>query len=390
MRALSSSKYIILHGLPGCGKSTFTADYVKNHPNEKVVVVNRDDIRTQLFGAEYHNSNPVPAKEKQVTQVQDELIRRAAQAGYTIVDDNTNLNPKGLRSKLNQLKNLKVTDIHQQHFDVSVEEAKRRNKARGAAGGRFVPPFVIDNMAKNSYGEDGRLKNFVFDKFASQVYMVPQSTPGSRAIEEFNQKAQQQNPIEGKAVVIVDIDGTLAHNAKDADIAFGRGGAKDYHHFFSSVQHSPVNESVKDLANSMRDQDGLNIVVVTGRSDEYGPELVSFLERSGLKVSRVIARPADDHRKDFEFKQDVLNRFKEEGLIPVHAIDDRDRSIEIFEKAGISVSKVKQHIPIHPDSSPESYEAPVVDTSYGSGRCIRCGSKLKNGGNIGERCRTKM
>ena len=383
-------KLILYHGLPGSGKSTHSEQYIREHPNEKVVILNRDSIREALFSASYHSSAPDPKSEAKVTAVQKEMFNRAVKEGATIIDDNTNLNPRFLRRTMDDAK-ARGLEIEQVYFDIPVEEAQRRNEKRRDEGGRYVPPEVIQQMSNRAYDEGGHLKRFIYSKHG--ISSISLHSHGAEKFREYNERLAQENPMRGKAVVILDCDGTLVNNAHLSKYYLNNKAhrGKRFDEFYRSIKDGEVNGKVRDLANAMRDNDNLNIVLVTGRDDDHPEELIGFLERSGVNLSRVIPKYHGDQRPDYEFKASVIRELREEGLIPVHAIDDRDNSVKAFEDEGIMVSRViPPTITLTPGATdpPPAGAEPEINTVYGSGYCIRCGSKLK-AGNIGKRCAQK-
>lgn len=81
----------IIQGLPGSGKSTIAEEYVSKDPKNRVIV-NRDSIRTELFGARYHKNTPNKESEEKVNEVQFARIKDALILGKEVVSDDTNLN----------------------------------------------------------------------------------------------------------------------------------------------------------------------------------------------------------------------------------------------------------------------------------------------------------
>lgn len=144
-----AGRLILTVGLPGSGKSTWAKAEEAKDP-ENAIRVNRDDIRERLYGAEYHNSAPDPLKEKKVSQVREEEISRALKEGKTVIADDTNLNPRFIGAS-ERIAKANGASMEQKLFDVPPEECLRRNKARGAAGGREVPESVIKAMAARAY-----------------------------------------------------------------------------------------------------------------------------------------------------------------------------------------------------------------------------------------------
>lgn len=376
---------ILTHGMPGSGKSTEMEKLVKSDP-ETYVRVNRDDIRTHLFGAKYHDSPPVQKSEQQVNVLQESLMKKGFAANKKVISDDTNLNTRFVRKLVGLARNYDAK-VSQHHFNVPVETCKQRNRKRRDEGGRFVPEDVMDAIASRAYSEDGNLKEFVIGSDGN-VFAIDLHTPGGLLIDSFNKKLEYANPLVDKSVVFVDVDGTLANNSHDSAYAFRREGEKkDFGYFYSSIENAPVNVQVRDLANLMRENDGLNIFIMTGRTDDYAKELLSFIKRSGIKASRVIAKRENDGRKDSDFKEEQIGKLRKEGFVIVHSIDDRERSVRAYEAAGIMVSRVQFFEEPYDPSNSGPIEEPSVNTVYGSGYCIRCGQPLKNGGNIGPVCR---
>jgi len=83
------NKLLILQGLPGSGKSTFTKTIIDQSPNSpnspKWIRVNRDDLRV-MCGLEWNQDNEVFIKE-----IEEEFVRRAIRSGKNVVVDDTNL-----------------------------------------------------------------------------------------------------------------------------------------------------------------------------------------------------------------------------------------------------------------------------------------------------------
>lgn len=386
MKNNSMGRLILTNGLPGSGKSTWAVEQINKNP-ENICRSNRDDIRSTLFGDSYHDKVPDKKSENQVSQVQQQQIKNALGKGKTIIVDDTNLNIRKINILANIAKNYGVVPEFES-FDVPVEECKRRNRLRAEQGGRFVPEEVIDGMSKNSYS-DGHIKDFVMGSngFACAV---PKRTPGMSLIDDFNEQATKNYPVNGKSVVILDLDGSLFNNANDAYRFLNnpQGKKKDYASFYNNIVNAPVNQQVKTLVNSMRDNDNINVFAVTGRSDDYAAATIKAVEASGAKISKLFMKREQDFRPSSDHKLDVLKKFKKDGLVVVHAIDDREKDIRMFESNGVMVTRVD--VPVISLDNIDNVPEPHVNSFYGSGHCMRCGSKLKNGGNLGKICATKI
>lgn len=386
-----SGKLVLFHSLPGAGKTTQAEKMVEKDPMN-TIRANRDDLREIVApeGVEYHNGQPRKEVENGVSNLQREIIEKGLREGKTVIVDDTNLNA-GRMTPLIQLAKKHKAEIEQYHVDTPVEECKRRNNARGDAGGRRVPDFVIDSMAKKAYGEDGHLKEFVIGN-NSEVFAIERSDEGTKKLDQFNEELSHINPIKGNSVVILDVDGTLFNNTHDSENFLGKKTSKenDYKSFYEGIRKAPVNKQVLTLTNKMRDDDNLNIVVLTGRTDDYAKELIDALKKSKVKVSKVFMKRSGDFRPSSEHKQGVVEKLQKEGMVIAHAIDDRKKDIDMFESKGIIVTKVDNSTVNRKKGENGIYDESKLETIYGTGQCIRCGSLLKSGKNIGPECRKKV
>lgn len=334
-KPLDKPRLTIYHGLPGSGKSTIAEKQIEEnkHYSERV---NRDDIRTELFGEEYHKRGPNKKAEAEVTKVQNERFEKIFKKNGNAISDDTNLNPKTLQSLMKIAKEHKA-EIEQIYVETSPEEAKRRNRLRGESGGRFVPENVIDSMARGAFSKDGRIKDFIFSN--NGVFKVDKITPGSKIIDAANERLLKKYPLVSDKAVIIDCDGTLANNASDAQ-KFLHGKKKDFTGFYKSIENAEVNQDVVELAKTYR-KNGVNSILLTGREDSHANELVQFVEKSGAPISKVIAKRNGDFRPDYEFKAEAAKKLNDENLKIVGAVDDRPQSVDFWNKSGVPVDVVE-------------------------------------------------
>lgn len=424
-------KLVITHGLPGSGKSTWAQEQVDkiNAGGGKAVRINRDDIREHMFGKDFYAIGPhedqkkqkkeIQQKEQQVTALQQKLVDDALSSGKTVYNDDTNLNSRFLPSIVQQAQKHNVS-IEQEHFDVPVETCKERNEIRGQNGGRLVPEEAIDRMAKNGYGEDGRIKRFYLGANTTFAYDRA-GVEGEDTIAEYNKQQQEVLGQPKNAVMLVDMDGTLA-DVRPLSDKYMAGKKRNFHRFHTESEFSPPNEDAVNIVRESHDN-GIPVIITTARSSNYAQSTINWLKNNDIPASALFMRKKGDFRKDYEAKTDMFNEIRSQGMEPVHFIDDNPQAIEAWEMQGITGTKLPFHksIPLEStagaDVSNENNESTEskegdneqfqstahigvdengdrvypkieVQSPFQPGTCLRCGSTLKDKSKtIGDRCR---
>ena len=82
----TTQSIILMQGPPACGKSTYARKYQEEHP-ETTVIVSRDSFR-HARGKYW-----IPRQEKYITALEQFAIKEAAEMGFTVLVDATNMNP---------------------------------------------------------------------------------------------------------------------------------------------------------------------------------------------------------------------------------------------------------------------------------------------------------
>ncbi|MGV9798791.1 AAA family ATPase [Mycobacterium sp. NPDC003449] len=135
----------VLQGLPGSGKSAHAEQWLAGDPKRRVVV-NRDRIRFHLY-RQYSDLSRI--QEDLVTGVEFRLADLALRQRKSVMVDNTN------RRQVYVDQWMQLADNHGVPCAVitigtPLSECLRRNRARAAAGGRFVPEDVIHAMSRTA------------------------------------------------------------------------------------------------------------------------------------------------------------------------------------------------------------------------------------------------
>lgn len=129
------SKMYVVIGIPGCGKST----YIQNHIKENEIIVSRDKIRFNML----KDNDDYFSKESEVYDKFIEQIDAAITAQKDVWVDQTSLNRKA-RNKLFSRLNKKPDEIIGIYFNIPITIALQRNAQR--SGRALVPEDAIHNM----------------------------------------------------------------------------------------------------------------------------------------------------------------------------------------------------------------------------------------------------
>lgn len=292
------SRLIILRGISGSGKST-SAEGALSFGNP--VVVSRDALRLAYFGSAENFAN-----EDFITKAEHAAIETALRAGYNVVSDNTNIQHRYVNA-LVKLAYANDAEVEVIEFDVALEVALRRNKARGAAGGRFVPEDVIRRQ-KASY------KPY---KMPPRPVITPYTgTPGK------------------PTAIMVDIDGTLADMA-------GRRGPYDWHKVHVDEPVGPVIDIVQNYkwgAYNFNSAPAITIVM-SGR-DATAREATEEWLGNYIDWDYLFMRPKGDMRSDDIIKHELFNTHVRDNYDVQFVIDDRPVVCRMWRRMGIRVFQV--------------------------------------------------
>ena len=132
-------KLIIIQGIVGSGKSYLAKKMLKRYGTKDTIIVSRDAIRSSM-GVYW-----VASREKLVTSIEDYMIVNGLSQGYTVIVDDTNLNPKTIQKLEAVARKFKV-GVKYEVIKVSPITAFISVLWRTILGGRFVSYNIIKNF----------------------------------------------------------------------------------------------------------------------------------------------------------------------------------------------------------------------------------------------------
>lgn len=294
------NKLIILVGISGSGKSTFSSTTVRHNP-ERYVIVNRDKIRELLFGYteetihEYYSRNDLSKLEKQVTAYEDILIKQGLSTGKDVIVDATHL-------KAEYIDKFKFFNIHTEikFFDIDLKEAIERDSKRIRKVG--------ENVIKRQYDQYNHLKKSYIASGWKKDHLV-------------------QNPTLPKCIVF-DIDGTLAH--KNARNPFD----------WSKVGQDTLDLPVASLFDSL--ESDYPLIICTGRDGICEKETKNWLDKHNIQnYTEFHIRKQGDLRPDWQVKREMWEDISSRYNI-FYLIDDRNQVVDYARSMGLKVFQVEE------------------------------------------------
>lgn len=293
---------LILRGVPGCGKSTFAHQWLKE--GERRARVNRDDIRMQFFGKE------TGVDENMVTQIEHQQVDSLLKAGYSVVVDDTNIRHAYINAFVKIAAKYGVP-VAVKEFDVDLKTAIARNAVRASLGGRDVPVPVIEKMHKALKSSGQYSRQHVANAWGQAEIVDPYIRPEG-----------------AEKVYLFDIDGTLAEMHDRGPFEWSKVG--------NDNPRRQVIETAKAHAKA-----GYKIIVMSGRDASCRKETIQWLLRFGIPCFELHMRPEGDMRKDNIVKQELFDQHVRFIYNVIAVYDDRQQVVDMWRDMGVDCFQVQ-------------------------------------------------
>jgi predicted kinase len=291
---MNKLKLWCMQGIQASGKSTKAREIVHNNPN--TYRVNKDLLREMLYCEAFNQKH-----EQLIETINNSMVEGLLLAQHSVVVDNMNLNERDV-NKYKKLAEVYLAEFQLVSMGTKVDECLRRDSERRDRGERHVGRDVILNTA-------------------NRYRLVKQEKP----------------------IAVFDLDGTLAdcnhrrHFVRKPDDApadwrknwpaFNREAYKD----------QPRTVVVGRLLEKMNE--GCEIIICSGRGEEYRDIAEEWLDVNQIPYSRLIMRPKNDSRDDTVVKQQMIDNYLDKSKIEVW-FDDRPKVIRQVRSNGINVIDV--------------------------------------------------
>lgn len=284
---MATKTFVMVKGLPGCGKSTYAEKLVLEREAGTAVRINRDLLREMLHANRFSGRKT----ESWVTTVRDMLITTAFSRGADLViSDDTNLDPK-IEDRFRSLAlshgyTFKVADMTDVPMKLCIERDLKR----------------------------------------------PRSV-GEKVIKDMHRRYLQQKPKEAEYVpglpwaVLVDIDGTAAHMNARGPFEWDR------------VDEDEADEVVRDLvADSINRGD--HVIMLSGRDAVCRDKTHQWLVENEFVFDDLLMREAGDMRDDTIVKAEIFDREVAGKYNVRFVLDDRDKVVVMWRERGLKVLQV--------------------------------------------------
>lgn len=282
-----TQEIVLTIGLPASGKTTWTDEYIKQHP--EYVNVNRDDIRLMMQGRERY-AKFSKWREQTVTVTAMALAHEALAQGKSVIVSDTNLDPH---------KNKVWQGI-----------AKDRNINYREVLFTDIPYGVcIARDAKREYPVGAKVIMGMYNRYRDTYWPAPEHDPAL------------------PFCYVVDVDGTLAQMNGRSPFAWDKVD--------TDLPKEDVIATVRALKAA-----GYTIVIVSGRDGSCKDLTEQWLRDHDVPFDEFYIRPAGDSRKDYLIKEEIY-RNHIQGRYNVQAvIDDRDQVVHMWRQLGMTVMQV--------------------------------------------------
>jgi len=287
---------IMTVGIPGSGKSTWAKEEMRRNPH-RYKRVNKDILRAMLDGEQWSES-----RERFMLDIRDYAAQKALLKGYDVIVDDTNFSGKHWDSMCHIARRVGDVMVVEKFFDISLDEALRRNAAR--------PEKVPEGVITQTYDKHVRSRHIECrsEYFEKKRYQAPTDLPGV------------------PKAIMVDIDGTLALS-EDRNVYDGSLLAGD-------TPYAHVVTLVKLLLGA-----GHCLVLMSGREDRWRQDTMQWIDQiAGLPSDGpFFMRTTGDVRPDNIVKRELYEANVAGKYDVRYVIDDRPSVCHMWRDCGLVV-----------------------------------------------------
>lgn len=313
----------VMVGISGSGKTFTSRRYVRFHKG-KTVRISRDDLRDQFGERGSRLSNE---QENYITKIFDMLVDKALSEGLNVIMDNTHLKIEYIdRIKKKFANSYPIRfQLLNPPLDTCIERVKSRESRESQVSEKLVKQQYT--ALQHLLSIDNALQE------CNPIQAISCSTSNANLIGN-NRKRKLTYPSPSRKfnpvlpfVFVFDVDGTLAlmQNRNPFDE--------------SQVLNDVSNPDVVALHHALAADDGSNIIICSGRTEQCRPDTLTWLDDRGIHPKRLYLRQIGDNRPDYIIKQEMWKDISKDFNIRL-MVDDRNGVVKAGRDAGYTVLQV--------------------------------------------------
>lgn len=276
-------KLIITIGLPGSGKATWVKKYFKEHPDEDIINLNKDLLRSMLHNGVYSED-----REKEINDLRNLITTRALGENKTVIWSDTNL------SIVHQQKAKELAEIH---------------------GADLVPIDLTYVSIEQCIANDLKRPNSVGERVIRQMY-----NKYLRPTRIFS------NDTALPLAVICDLDNTLS-NPMGRDLMD-----------MTKVDEDKVNISIAEIIKSIYGK--FTIILMSARTEQARNKTEKWLERNQIPYDILILCGQEKFVEAKETKEKYFQKEIEGKYNILFTLDDDPEVCRLWYSLGFGVLKV--------------------------------------------------
>lgn len=300
---MNKNNMIITRGVPASGKSTFAREWVSADPDNRIEV-NRDNIR-EMMGFPGRGSKD---QEKMVTDIHRAMIASAADSGKSVIVSDTNMVARFVK----QITRTGIDagmDVEIKDFKIDFDTAMKRDRNR-----------------EDSVGEDV-MRDFF------QRYPVKNWIDGEKMINDIINEKRQYTPYNNDPsnpdAIMVDVDGTIAHN----------NGVRDFYDYTDNVMKDSPDHNVIRAVKIAHDA-GIKVIIMSGRGDTAKDATIRWMKKYDVPFDDIYMRADKDMRADWIIKDEMVREHIQDNYHVIWCYDDRNQVVDHHRAMGYQVFQV--------------------------------------------------
>ena len=145
-----------------------------------------------------------------------------------------------------------------------------------------------------------------------------------------------------KKAVICDLDGTLCDmDHRHHFIVNPEKKKRDWEAFYAGMSQDKIYIWCYSIISALANN-GIPIIYVTGRSEEYRSQTMDWLRQYSCPINGLYMRPVKDNRQDDIVKKEIYDISIKPTYEVLFCLEDRSRVVQMWRSLGLVCLQVKE------------------------------------------------